>query len=173
MLKKIFIGLVVIILILVGVGFALPTDYEVSRYVVIDAKPSRIHDHVGDLKRWDDWMPWKEQDPSMEITYGKRTTGVGANQTWTGKDGQGEIVLTSSDKDRGIEYDMSFDQGKIKSKGSVLYEVVGKSTRVTWTMSGEWPTPVLGGYMALLMKPLIGSSFEKGLAKLKQTVEAS
>ncbi|MHC4973306.1 MAG: SRPBCC family protein [Planctomycetota bacterium] len=171
MLKKILIGLVVIIVILVVVGFLLPTEYEVSRYIVIDAKPSKIHDHVGDLKRWDDWMTWKENDPSIEVAYGKKTTGVGARQTWTGKDGEGEIVFTSADSKRGVEYDMSMDQGKYTSKGAILYEEMGKSTRVTWTMSGDWSTPVVGGYMVLLFEPMIGGEFQKGLSNLKDRIE--
>ena len=171
MMKRILIGLVVIIVILVAVGFALPTEYEVSRYIVIDAKPSRIHDHVSDLKRWEDWMTWKDEDPSIEITFGKKTTGVGARQTWTGKDGEGEIVFTSSDSDRGVEYDMSFDQGRFKSQGSILYEKMGKSTRVTWSTNGDWPMPVVGGYMVLMFTPMIGESFEESLGNLKSRIE--
>lgn len=173
MLKKILIGLVVVIVILVVVGLLLPTDYEISRYIVIDAKPSKIHDFVGDLKRWNDWMTWKEQDPTIEITYGKKTTGVGASQTWTSEKerGAGEIVLTSTDSKRGVEYDMSFEQGKYKSKASILYEEMGKSTRVTWTMNGDWPTPVIGGYMVLLFTPMIGDSFQNSLSNLKARVE--
>ena len=171
MLKKILIGLVVIIVILVVVGFLLPTEYEVSRYIVIDAKVSKVHDHVGDLRSWEDWQTWKDEDPSIEITFGKKTTGVGARQTWTGKEGEGELVFTSSDSKRGVEYDMSFQQGKFKSTGSLLYEEMGKSTRVTWTMSGDWPVPVIGGYMVLLFTPMIGDSFEKSLSNLKSRIE--
>ena len=171
MMKKILIGLVVIIVILVVVGFLLPTEYEVNRYIVIDAKPSKIHDLVGDLKRWEDWMTWKDEDPSIEITFGKKTTGVGARQTWTGKEGVGEIVFTSSDSKRGVEYDMSFEQGRYTSLGSILYEEMGKSTRVTWAMKGDWPVPVVGGYMVLLFTPMIGESFEKSLSNLKSRVE--
>jgi len=171
MMKKILIGLVVIIVILVVVGFLLPTEYEVNRYIVIDAKPSKIHDLVGDLKRWEDWMTWKDEDPSIEITFGKKTTGVGARQTWTGKEGVGEIVFTSSDSKRGVEYDMSFEQGRYTSLGSILYEEMGKSTRVTWTMKGEWPVPVVGGYMVLMFTPMIGKSFEESLGNLKSRIE--
>ena len=171
MMKKILIGLVVIIVILVVVGFLLPTEYEVNRYIVIDAKPSKIHDLVGDLKRWEDWMTWKDEDPSIEITFGKKTTGVGARQTWTGKEGVGEIVFTSSDSKRGVEYDMSFEQGRYTSLGSILYEEMGKSTRVTWTMKGDWPVPVVGGYMVLMFTPMIGKSFEESLGNLKSRIE--
>jgi uncharacterized protein YxeA len=172
MLKKILIGLVVIIVILVVVGFLLPTEYEVSRYIMIDAKPSKIHDHVGDLRSWEEWQTWKDEDPSIEITFGKKTTGVGARQTWTGKEGEGELVFTSSDSKRGVGYDMSFQQGRYTSTGSIQYEEKGKSTRVTWTMSGDWPVPVVGGYMVLLFTPMIGESFEKSLSNLKSRIES-
>jgi hypothetical protein len=173
MLKKILIGLVVIIVILVVVGFLLPTEYEVRRYITIDAKPSKIHDLVGDLKRWEDWMTWKDEDPTIQITYGKKTTGVGARQTWTSEKegGEGEIVFTSSDSKQGVEYDMSFNQGQYTSTGSILYEEMGKSTRVTWSMKGDWPMPVVGGYVVLLFKPAIGESFQKNLTNLKSQIE--
>ena len=118
-------------------------------------------------------MPWKEQDPTIEITYGKKTTGVGASQTWTSEQeaGEGEIVFTSSESKRGVEYDMSFDQGKYTSKGTILYEEMGKSTRVTWSMSGDMSTPVVGGYMVLLFSPMMGDAFHKGLSTLKSQIE--
>ncbi len=38
-------------------------------------------------------------------------------------------------------------------------------------LRGEVDTPVLGGYLALLMDSMAGPMFERGLARLKQVVE--
>ena len=168
-MKKFLIVLFVIVLVLAAVGFLIPHDYSVEESVVIDAKPSDVHDLVGDLRRWDDWMPWKEMDPTIQVTYGKDTKGVGASQTWTGKDGNGSVRITASDDDKGIEYDMSMDE--MPAKGAIRYERVGDSTKVTWTMSGAIDKPVIGGYFALLMPRMMGGSFEKGLEKLKSQAE--
>lgn len=168
-MKKVLIGLVVVVLILVLVGVLLSGEYTVERSVVVQAKPPKIHDLVGDLARWDDWMPWKEEDPSVEVKLGDKTKGVGANQTWTSKDGTGRIDFTASDEDKGIEYDMAFNEWK--SKGSIRYDRLDDSTKVTWTMKGTVDTPVLGGYFALMMPTMIGASFDKGLAKLKAKAE--
>ena len=172
MFKKLLIGLVVLVVILVAVGFFLPSSYEVKRSVVIDAKPSAVHKYVGNLEKWGEWEPWTEGDPTIETTLGKKTSGVGASQTWTGKEGDGKLTFTASDSDKGIEYDMEFDGGKWKSKGAMRYEAVEKKTTVTWEMTGTVELPVIGGYMALMMDGWTGPYFEKGLAKLKAKVES-
>jgi len=168
-MKKFLIGLLLILVAAAAVGFFLPGDYSLERSIVINAKPADVHKVVGDLARWEDWMPWKESDPSIHVTLGDKTTGVGASQKWTSKDGAGSLVFTASDKDKGVEYDMTF--GEWTSKGAVRYEEVGKSTKVTWSMKGAIDTPVIGGYMALLMPQMISGQFDKGLQNLKRAVE--
>jgi hypothetical protein len=168
-MKKFLVVLIVILVLIVVIGLFLSSEYSLERSIVVGAKPAAVHKLVGDLNRWEEWMPWKEQDPTIQVELGQKTTGVGASQRWTSKDGAGSITFTASDKDKGIEYDMVF--GDYTSKGSIRYEQVGKSTKVTWGMTGEIPTPVIGGYMALLMPSMIGTSFDKGLNNLKRVAE--
>ena len=168
-MKKFFIVVLVLLIVAAAVGFFLPGAYTVEESMVINAKPSHVHEFVGDLKRWDEWTPWKEMDPSVNVIFGKETKGVGASQTWTGKDGTGFLQFTASDEDKGIEYDMKFDE--TPAKGAIRYERVGDATKVTWTMSGEMDMPVIGGYFALLMPKMVGGAFEKGLTKLKTQAE--
>jgi len=170
MLKKLLIGLVVLVVILVVVGIFLPKDYEVRRSVVVDAKPSAVHKYVGDLEKWKEWEPWTEADPTLEVTLGKKTSGVGASQTWKSKDGDGKLTFTATDSDKGVEYDMSI--GEWSSKGALRYDAVEKKTKVTWEMAGTVDMPVIGGYLALMMDSWTGPYFEKGLAKLKAKVES-
>ena len=168
-MKKVLIGLAVVVLVVVLVGVLLSGDYTAERAIVIQAKPAKIHKLVGDLKRWDDWTPWKEDDPSVEVTLGEKTDGAGASQTWTSTDGNGSLTITASDEDKGIEYDFTFADWK--SKGSIRYEQLDDATKVTWTMQGNVDVPVAGGYLALMMPTMIGASFDKGLTKLKQKAE--
>lgn len=168
-MKKFFVVLLVLLIIAAVVGFLLPHDYRVEESVVINAKPSKIHELVGDLRRWDDWTPWKEMDPTVKVEFGAETKGVGASQTWTGKDGTGFLKFTASDEDKGIEYEMKLDE--MPANGAIRYERVGDGTKVTWSMSGDMDMPVIGGYFALLAPRLIGGSFEKGLEKLKAQAE--
>ena len=170
MAKKFLTTSIVAIALLAIVGAFLSQDYSVYRTIVIDAKPSAIHKYVGDLKRWPEWGPWKDVDPSIKVTLGKKTSGVGAERSWTSDRGEGKLVFTESSKKTGIAYDMTFGDGT--SESSIRYEIEGKSTRVTWNVVGVADIPVLGGYYALWIDGAIGDQFDKGLAKLKRVVES-
>ncbi len=164
--------LAVILVVLAGlaiVGFILTSQYDVERAAVISAKSSKIHELVGDLRRWNEWTPWKDGDPTMQITLGSETKGVGASQSWTGKDGSGTLTFTAADEDKGVEFDLTFD-GK-PAKGAIRYERIGDATKVTWSIKGNMDMPVLGGYLALMMDRMVGPEFEKGLSRLKTQSE--
>jgi ribosome-associated toxin RatA of RatAB toxin-antitoxin module len=170
--KALSLAFLVLILIVIIVGLFLPTNYSVNRSIIIDAKPAAIHEYVGDLKKWPEWEPWTEQDPTIIITYGEKTSGIGANQSWIGKDGDGQLTLTSSSPAKGIEYDLLFDNGKYECKSAVVYEPMEEGqTKVTWSMDGNMNKPIIGGYFALIMDSMTGPMFERGLEKLKKQVE--
>lgn len=173
MFKKILIALFVIIVLVVIVGLFLPTRYDVSRSILIDAPRGKIHVLVGDLKRWDDWTPWKKHDPSLVVTFGDKTTGEGASQVWQGKDGDGKLVFTKCTASDGVEFDMAFDEGRMQSEGALSYEQQGDGTLVTWRMKGDLDSlpPVMAGYFAAMMPSMVGNSFDEGLAALKAKVE--
>ncbi len=175
-MKNVLIGLVVLVALLVVVGFVLPTEYELSESMVIDAQPGTIHAMVGNLERWPDWMPWHDMDPTIKTTLGDKSAGVGASQSWTGKDGDGEVTFTKSDPSSGVEYDMAmiWDESRAESSAKIAYRNVAGGTEVTWSMAGDMSgamPPVVGGYMTLVMKPSIKSAFRDGLTKLKNQVE--
>ena len=170
--RRLVIPLLVIIVLGVIVGLLLPTDYSLSRSLIIKAKPESIHFYVGDLSKWDVWAPWKDEDPSLKTTLGKQTTGVGASQTWIGKDGDGSLTLTKSSPTAGIEYDLFFEGGAYQCWAAMHYESVGEmATRVTWSMKGNMTMPIIGGYFAMMMDSMVGHMFDRGLSKLKHTVE--
>jgi hypothetical protein len=176
MKKLLLVILCLLLVLIIGVvvgGLMLDKNYELSRSIVIDASPKEIHKFVGDLKMWDQWTPWKDHDDSLEVKLEKQTSGVGARQTWSSKDGDGELIFTKWDKSTGVEYDMAFiaEGEKLPSTGAITYEEIGKKTKVTWSMKGEIPLPVMGGWYALTMEPVVGPYFDEGLAKLKDRIE--
>ncbi len=169
LLKAFVLLFLVLVLTIVGVGmFVLDGKYEVERSVVINADSYDVHTQVGDLRQWPNWLPFTKHEPTIVVKVDK-PTGAGAHQTWSGKDGKGELTFTSWDEDKGIEYDMVFDD-KWKSKGKLLYEKSGEGTKVTWRMTGQ-NDDFMGKYFASLMPSMIGPMFEEGLADLKKKVE--
>ena len=175
-MKKVLISLGVLAALFVVVGLFLPSTYAVEERVEIKASPEAIHALVGDLTKWNDWAPWLEADPTVVTTLGASTTGVGASQTWTSDEGDGELTFTASDPAKGIAYDMVFIMGETRAPAAcaMTYEVNGENTTVVWTMEGDMGDsmpPVVSGYMTLIMGGAIGEMFQAGLQKLKTVAE--
>ncbi len=171
-LKGIIIFVVSVLALLALVGLFLPSAYHVERETLIAASPEAVHAHVGDLAAWDAWTPWLEQDPTIEVTLGASTTGVGAHQSWTGESGSGQLTFTLCDPARGVAYDMDFNQGQYVSTGEIAYHPAEGGTRVVWAMDGDMGRNIIARYMGLVMDAWTGPMFENGLAKLKTVVEA-
>ena len=171
-IRRIVIPLLALLVLGVIVGMLLPTTYSLSRSLIIKAKPESIHFYVGDLSKWDMWAPWKDEDPSIVTTLGEHTSGVGASQTWLGKDGDGSLTFTKSSPTKGIEYDLFFEGGAYQCWAAMHYDTVGENaTKVTWIMKGKMDMPVIGGYVAMMMDSMVGNMFDRGLSKLKHQVE--
>lgn len=174
MLKKIVIALLVLVAVFVGVGAALGSHFRVERRTSIKADVARVHELCGDLKNWGQWEPWRDDDPTIVVTLGEKTTGIGAHQRWTGDSGNGELTFTRCDPQAGITYDMVFIDGDNRSPSVALmnYRQLEPGTvEVQWVIEGDLDLPVIGGYLALAFDSMVGPSFERGLAKLKSACE--
>ncbi len=112
--KRIAIVMVVLLLILVVVGFILPSKYQAERSITIKAPAETIFEQVNDLEKRVLWSPWEADDPDMEITFGKIMAGKGASYSWDGeKHGKGMLTITKSQPYSLIVTDLDFgDQGK-------------------------------------------------------------
>jgi hypothetical protein len=173
MLKKFVIVVLVIVGLFVGLGLALGSDFRVERRAVIKADAARVHEHCGELKNWPAWSPWIEADPTIVTTFGDKTTGVGAHQSWTGADGNGELTFTKCDPTSGTAYDMVFIDGERRSPSVCVmnYKPVDGGTEVIWVIEGKLDMPVIGPYLALAFDGMVGPSFERGLEKLAALCE--
>lgn len=174
MLKKLLIAILILLGLLILIGAFLPTHYAASGTVTISADRARVHEFVGELKRWDSWGPWKDEDPTIVVTHAPLTTGVGAHQSWTGESGNGELTFTKCSPEEGITYDMVFIQGETRmpAKSWMSYAGSGSQTDVTWGLEGDMDMPVIGGWMVLMMGPALDEMIMKGLTKLKTVAEA-
>lgn len=171
-LKTLITAILIILILIVVVGLFLPTGYRVERSIVIDAGPEKIHEYVGDLMKWGEWTPWKEEDPTIVVTRGEKTSGVGASQSWVGESGDGALTITKDSPEEGIEYDLVLDGGTYVCESAMTYETLPDGdTKVTWIMNGDMGTPVIGGYFVLMMDSMVGEMFERGLSNLKVRVE--
>lgn len=82
MLKKILIGVAVVLVLFVVVVALQPSQYRVVRTATIPATPSVVFDQVNDLHKWDAWSPWAKLDPAMKTTFEGPQSGPGAAYSW-------------------------------------------------------------------------------------------
>jgi hypothetical protein len=172
--KRILLGLLVLLVVLLVVGFFLPGRYRVERSTVMHATTEAIFPYVNTLKRWPDWTAWNTKKyPDMKVEFEGPEAGKGATYRWDGKDvGKGSLTLTSSDPERGVEYDLNFENGKYLSKGALQFEPMTEGVKVTFRNEGDLGWSPISRYFGLMMDRFMGPDFEEGLANLKTTVEA-
>ncbi|MDX1812268.1 MAG: hypothetical protein R3240_09995, partial [Gammaproteobacteria bacterium] len=125
MLKKFSITIGAFFLIVLIMGLVLSKQYEVKRSIVINAPASSIHPFVEDLKEWPKWTPWQSNDPKVKIEIGEISKGQGATQKWTGKSGAGELKITKSSPDYGIDFMLDMPGDGLDTFSKITYQPQG------------------------------------------------
>ena len=77
-LKKILIGISVVVVAFVVVVALQPADFRVTRTATIAAPPEMVFAQVNDFHNWNEWSPWAKLDPNTKNTYDGPASGVGA-----------------------------------------------------------------------------------------------
>jgi hypothetical protein len=57
-LIRVVLGLAAVVLVLVGVGFLLPSQFHVKCSVVIDAAAERVYSLIAGPREWKRWSVW-------------------------------------------------------------------------------------------------------------------
>ena len=148
--------------------------YTVERSTTIQAPPDEVYAHVADFHRWEAWSPWADLDPAMTRTYTGPDSGTGAAYAWScnKKSGQGRMEITEATAPAKVEIDLRFEK-PFKSESVTAFSILpsGDGSEVTWSMTGAKTLPLRLFSIFKSMDALIGPDFEKGLARLKATVE--
>jgi len=171
--KKILLWLVIIIAMLVVISYLLPGKYTLERSIVTKADRGVVYDLVSYLQNWDKWTEWtKAQDSTVVFSMEGEDGIVGAKRTWIGKVlGNGALVITDLKPTESMSYDLSFNEGEMKSTGKIDLLQQGDSVKVNWTHSGELGYNPIYRYMGLFIDGMMAPDFEKGLARLKKVAE--
>lgn len=82
MLRKILIGLAVLVALFVVVVAMQPSEFQVERKATIAAPPADVFAQVNDLHKWDAWSPWAKLDPNAKIAFEGPDAGQGAAMSW-------------------------------------------------------------------------------------------
>lgn len=171
MFKKIVMTILLIIMGFASIIAMNPSDYSVSRNIIINAPASSVFPMINNFKNWEKWSPWKSNDPGAKTTFEGPEQGLGAIMRWSDSQSVGSITITQSVSNEFLDYALEFEK-PLKSKATSQFTLSsGENTVVTWSMSGKHN--FLGKVFAFFYdtEKMIGESYELGLNNLKSFVE--
>jgi hypothetical protein len=165
----------VLLAVFVSVGYMLPSYWEVTRSIEIQAPPEKIYPLISDFKNgWPLWSTFDTSDPDIQYTYSGSETGQGSQRQWTSeKMGNGQQSIVIADPKTGVEFDLDMEGNDFQLKGSISMDPIDNGTKVTWKDYGDTGYNVFYRYMGAMMESMMGKTFEESLVKLKSQAEAS
>jgi uncharacterized protein YndB with AHSA1/START domain len=176
MLKKILLGLVVVIALFLAYATTRPADYRVERSATLAAPSAAIFAYVNEPKKFNVWNPFMQMDPNVKNTYSGPASGVGASCSWDGNNNIGAGSSTIIESKPGELVRMRMDWKRpMEGTGLVdfTFKPAGDKTTVTWAMYGK--NNFLGKVVSVFLdcEKMCGPPFEQGLAELGKVAAAA
>lgn len=175
MVKKILLGLLALVALVLIFAVTRPDTFRVERSITVKAEPAKVYALLNDFHQFPSWSPWQNLDPAMQTTHSGAPSGQGAVYAWTGNDavGAGRMEILQTVPNTSVTVKLDFLK-PFEAHNTTLYTLAPGSdgtTTVTWAMFG--PSPYISKVMGVFvsMDSMIGKDFERGLATLKAVAE--
>ncbi|MHB1193810.1 MAG: SRPBCC family protein [Longimicrobiales bacterium] len=154
-----------LLLLFLGLGFALPGTWAAERTAVLSASPEALFPLLERPAAWSAWTAW----PDSGLAAGGPERGVGARLAWESDDlGSGSFVIVEAVAPVRVRYRVEVQGGSMRTEGTFLLAREGTGSRVTWREEGDFGWNPLMGYWALFMGRAQSRELEKALARLEE-----
>jgi len=174
-IKKILLGIVLIIALLLVAGLFMRKDYMVERDIVIKKPNQVVFDYVKILKNQQNYSTWTNSDPNTKITYTGTDGTVGAVSAWSGnKDvGKGEQEIKKITEGQRIDVELRFiEPFEGRADAYFITEAIDSTqTKIKWGIKGEDKYPMNIMQLFINYDDMMGTQFEAGLKNLKTVLE--
>lgn len=174
MVKKFFLGIVAILIIVILYTATLPANYTISSEVVVHKTPDQVFGYLNNSEKTNEWMPWKESDPQMQMTFEGPASGVGSKAIWNSKGsmGVGSSEIVESIPFQFVKFKLVYQEPMAMEQTAALQVLaMDSSSKVVWSAQGE--NPFIGRFFFKVfgVERQISAEFAKGLLKLKEMLE--
>lgn len=161
-------GIGLILILVLAVGVALPSTWEVERSVQIQASPDQIFEHLHSAAAWENWTP----SPDSGVERFGPAEGEGSGRRWDDPGyGAGEFVITQADAPERLAYQVEVEGGSIRIEGELRLESMADGTQLRWIERGDFGWNPLLGYLAGRMEAMQGDQLQASLDSLATLVE--
>lgn len=121
---------------------------------------------------WPQWSAFDFEDPKIQYTYSGTEAGLGSTREWTSKKmGNGKQTIIKGSPEYGIEFKLYMPESNFELQGKIGFFATPDGTKVTWADWGQSGKNPFKRWMFFFMDKMMGPTFEKSLAKLKQLAE--
>jgi uncharacterized protein YndB with AHSA1/START domain len=170
---KVLKYLVGIVVLLLAIGFLLPSTYSAERSVTINAPVDKVFPLVANHKEWKRWSVWNQRDPNMVMTYSGPEMAVGSKWSWKSKsEGNGGMEFSAVEPNKRIGYILTMED-MAPATGDLKFTPDGTGTKVSWDINGNAGMNPIFRWFGVFMDKLVGPDFEAGLKNLKKVAESA
>jgi effector-binding domain-containing protein len=165
-LKILLMVIIALAIIILAGALFMPKETIISESVVIKAKPETVFEYVNCLQKSSTWSPWVG---ATDIKFSGPECGVGSIQQWVENGEPGKQEIIESRPNAYVKTALDFGKNGTANAEMILEPVDG-GTKATWTFTSVNDYPIGRWIGALLVKPMLGKSYKKGLAKLDSVI---
>jgi hypothetical protein len=174
-LKKILLGLLVLIALALITALFVSKDLNVNKEVVINKPKQVVFDYIKQLKNQGNYAVWNKMDPNMKQSFSGNDGTVGFVSSWDGNKevGKGTQTITAIKEGERLETQLHFIK-PWESKADAFMttaSVTDSITKVNWGFKSKMPYPMNLMRLFMNMEKMLGDDYEKGLNNLKQVLE--
>jgi hypothetical protein len=158
-----------VVLLIVGIGFAIPGRWQVAQTVEVAVDAGAVYGLVADLRQWPNWTEWNTRsDPGVKWSYAGASSGAGATAEWNGPQmGHGVVRITDAEAGKRIAFDIVF-QSHEPSRGSITVTPGGAGCTVTWSMEGDAGANPIMHLFVPMTKAALAEELQENLTRLAQ-----
>lgn len=161
------------VLLVLLVAVFLPSRAHVERTIVVAAHAATVFALVNDFEQIDKWSPWSAADPNARFDISGPPRGVGARIEWRGSIvGEGSQTITASVPFTRVENRLRLGGRGEATTTFTLSEDGAGVTTVVWAFDRDFRLNLPARYVGLMLDRVVGSDYEKGLARLKTMAES-
>lgn len=179
-MKKVLLGLLAIIILVVGaivaLVFIVDPDFKVEREIEIAKPRAEIYEYAKELKNQEKWGPWVKRDPNIKLSYTGNDGEVGFVSKWDSDmeevgAGEQEIIrlVDGEEIDTRLRFKRPFESEA--DAFMVLTDAGAGKTKVRWGFTGSMPRPLNLLLLVMDMDKEAGKDFDEGLKNLKEILE--
>ena len=172
MFRRLFAVLLALVVLLIIIGFMLPTTVTVERDRAINHSPQVLYEVVSDLRHFVQWSPWLDGNVRGDFRLEGPASGAGATLVWReGADaGASRMWITAVEPPRRVDFELEF--GDNDAQGWFLIEPDGIGYRVHWGLAMQFGAlDLVGRYVGLMLPGLVGREYDRGLEQLEEYLE--